>query len=151
MDAETRFRLIDQYFSYSGHPILKKRKSVIYRIYSVIAFLLAYGCWLGEYIECLHHLDDLAEMQNAARIAIPLTACYGMDLFVRLAHLCAFTTGTPQYPEIRVIDLNREGSNSGVLIHYFIPSLQEMEGHYVTRRKVEGSKPDEVNDFFLFT
>jgi hypothetical protein len=71
--------------------MLTKRNSVIYRIYSVLAFTLAYACWLGEYIECFRHLDDLGEMQNAARIAIPLTSCYGMDLFVRLAHLCAFT------------------------------------------------------------
>ncbi|PNF25897.1 hypothetical protein B7P43_G10644 [Cryptotermes secundus] len=83
MDKESRFRLFDHFFTYSGHPILKKRKSVIFRIYSWMAFLVAYACWLGEYIESFRHLDDLAEMQDAARIAIPLTACYGMDLYVR--------------------------------------------------------------------
>jgi hypothetical protein len=87
MDTETRFRLVDQLFSYAGHPILTKRQSVIYRIYSIIAVTLAYACWVGEYIECCRHLDDLELMQDAARIAIPLSVCYGMDLFVRLANL----------------------------------------------------------------
>jgi hypothetical protein len=60
---------------------------VIFHIYSVIGPILAYACWIAEYIESFRHLDDLAEMQDAARIAIPLTSCYGMDLYVRWGHL----------------------------------------------------------------
>jgi hypothetical protein len=87
MDAETRFRLFEQYFTCVGNPILTKRKSVTFRIYSVITVIVAYGCWLGEYIESFRHLDDLAEMQDPARIAIPLTAFLGVDLYIRWAHL----------------------------------------------------------------
>jgi hypothetical protein len=114
MDAETRFRFFDHFFTYSGHPILHKRKSMIFRIYSVIAFIIGYACWIAEYIETFRHLGDIAKMQDAARIAIPLSSCYGMDLYVRWGHLVRGTRDI-RYGMIRKISANRK-STANIMI-----------------------------------
>jgi hypothetical protein len=83
MDTETRFRLYRTFFNIVGNPIMGDGKSVAYRIYAVFAISVGYGCWIGQVIEMFRRLDNIVEMLECARIAIPLTTSYWIDVFVR--------------------------------------------------------------------
>lgn len=84
MDTETRFRLFRILFSIAGNPLLGDGQSLAYRIYSIVTVTFGYGCWIGEVIATFTHLDNIEEMLESARVAIPVTACIWIDSFIRL-------------------------------------------------------------------
>ena len=83
MNTEKRFRLYRTFFKVVGNPIMGDGTSVAYRIYAVIAISIGYGCWIGEVIETFRHMDNTVQMLESARIAMPLTTSYWIDVFVR--------------------------------------------------------------------
>jgi len=83
MNTGKRFRLYRTFFKIVGNPIMGDGTSVAYRIYAVFAISIGYGCWIGQVIETFRHLDNTEEMLACARIAMPLTTSYWIDIFVR--------------------------------------------------------------------
>jgi hypothetical protein len=83
MNTETRFRLYRTFFNIVGNPIMGDGKSVAYRMYAVFAMSIGYGCWIGQVIETFRRFENTEEMLECARIAMPLTTSYWIDMFVR--------------------------------------------------------------------
>jgi hypothetical protein len=83
MNTEKRFHLYRKFFNVVGNPIMGDGTSVTYQIYAFFAISIGYGCWLGEVIETFRHLDNTEQMLECARIAMPLTTSYWIDVFVR--------------------------------------------------------------------
>jgi hypothetical protein len=60
-------------------------RSAAYWAYTMFAVTIFYGCWIGEVIATFQHLDSTVELLEAARIAIPVTTCIWIDIFIRLS------------------------------------------------------------------